>query len=119
MSLPHHDYPSLRTALSVVSRVGWPIECWGVSIAFLYARLVGDRDADLGRSEIFMRPLKIVVEAGVAQPRPVTRDRPHHSLAGKLNAKRLYSPLSRLTIAWSTACLPAQVLMFRPGDDLT
>ena len=57
------SYPSL--ALSVASHMGWPIECWDVSTAFLYARLVGDRDTDLGGNEIFMRPPKILVETGV------------------------------------------------------
>ena len=50
------SYPSLRMALSVASHMGWPIECWDVSTAFLYARLFGDRDTDLGGNEIFMRP---------------------------------------------------------------
>ena len=43
------SYPSLRIALSVASHLGWPIECWDVATAFLYARLFGDRDTDLGR----------------------------------------------------------------------
>ena len=42
------SYPSLRIALSVASHLGWPIECWDVATAFLYARLFGDRDTDLG-----------------------------------------------------------------------
>ena len=29
------SYPSLRMALSVASHMGWPIECWDVSTAFL------------------------------------------------------------------------------------
>ena len=58
-------YPSLRIALSVASRMGWPMECWDASTAFLYARRFGDRDTDLGRNEIFMRPPKILVEVGV------------------------------------------------------
>ena len=37
------SYPSLRMALSVASHMGWPIECWDVSTAFLYARLFGTR----------------------------------------------------------------------------
>ena len=45
--------------------MGWPIECWDVSMAFLYARLFGDRNTDLGGSEIFMRPPKILVETDV------------------------------------------------------
>ena len=49
------SYPSLRMALSVASHMGWPIECWDVSTAFLYARLFGDRDTDLGGNEIFMK----------------------------------------------------------------
>ena len=28
--------------------MGWPLECWDISTAFLYARLFGDRDTDLG-----------------------------------------------------------------------
>ena len=59
------SYPSLRMALSVASHMGWPIECWDVSTAFLYARLFGDRDTDLGGNEIFMRPPKILVETKV------------------------------------------------------
>ena len=46
------SYPSLRMALSVASHMGWPIECWDVSTAFLYPRLFGDRDTDLGGNEI-------------------------------------------------------------------
>ena len=38
--------PMLRM-LSLASHQGWPIETWDVSTAFLYARLYGDRDADL------------------------------------------------------------------------
>ena len=38
------SYPALRMAMSVASHMGWPIECWDVSTAFLYARLFGDRD---------------------------------------------------------------------------
>ena len=41
-------YPSLRMALAVTSRTGWPIECWDISTARRYARLFGDRDTDLG-----------------------------------------------------------------------
>ena len=48
--------------------MGWPIECWDVSTAFLYAGLFGDRDTDFGGSEILIRPLKILVDVGVAQP---------------------------------------------------
>ena len=54
-------------ALSVASHVGWPIECWDVSTAFLYARLFADRDTDLGGNEIFMRPPKILVETKVVE----------------------------------------------------
>ena len=57
--------PSLRIALSVASHLGWPIECWDVATAFLYARLFGDRDTDLGGNEIVMRPPKILVETKV------------------------------------------------------
>ena len=53
------SYPALRMALSVASHMGWPVECWDVSTAFLYARLFGDRDTDLGGNEIYMRPPKI------------------------------------------------------------
>ena len=59
------SYPALRMALSVASHMGWPIECWDVSTAFLCARLFGDRDTDLGGNEIFMRPPKILVETKV------------------------------------------------------
>ena len=56
------SYPSFRMALSVASHMGWPIECWDVSTAFVYARPLGDRDTDLGGNEIFVRPPKILVE---------------------------------------------------------
>ena len=59
--------PSFRMAVSVASHMGWPVECWGVSTAFLYARRFGDRDTDLGGSGIFMRPPKILIEAGAVQ----------------------------------------------------
>ena len=59
------SYPALRMALSVASHMRWPIECWDVSTAFLYARLFGDRDTDLGGNEIVMRPPKILVETNV------------------------------------------------------
>ena len=59
------SYPALRMALSVASHMGWPVECWDVSTAFLYARLFGDRDTDLGGNEIYMRPPKILVETEV------------------------------------------------------
>ena len=59
------SYPALRMALSVASHMGWPVECWDVSTAFLYARLFGDRDTDLGGNEIYMRPPKILVETNV------------------------------------------------------
>ena len=67
---PHTRYPAfkmafLKMALSVTSHMGWPIECWDVSTAFLYARLFGDKDTDLGGNEIFMRPPKILVETKV------------------------------------------------------
>ena len=41
------------------------MECWDVSTAFLYARLFGDRDTDLGGNEIYMRPPRILVETNV------------------------------------------------------
>ena len=66
------SYPSLRMALSVASHTGWPIECWDVSTAFLYARLFGDRDTDLGGNEIFRRPPKILVETKVVDCYTVT-----------------------------------------------
>ena len=59
------SYPALRMALSVASHMGWPVECWDVSTAFLYARLFGDRDTDLGGNEIYMRPPKILIETEV------------------------------------------------------
>ena len=59
------SYPSLRMALSVASHMGWPVECWDVSTAFLYARLLGDRDTNLGGNEIYMRPPRILVETKV------------------------------------------------------
>ena len=59
------SYPALRMALSLASHMGWPVECWDVSTAFLYARLFGDRDTDLGGNEIYMRPPKILVETKV------------------------------------------------------
>ena len=61
------SYPALRMALSVASHMGWPVECWDVSTAFLYARLFGDRDTDLGGNEIYMRPPKILVETKVVE----------------------------------------------------
>ena len=59
------SYPALRMALSVASHMGRPVECWDVSTAFLYARLFGDRDTDLGGNEIYMRPPRILVETNV------------------------------------------------------
>ena len=59
------SYPALRMALSVASHMSWPVECWDVSTAFLYARLFGDRDTDLGGNEIYMRPPRILVETEV------------------------------------------------------
>ena len=61
------SYPALRMALSVASHMGWFIECWDVSTAFLYARLFGDRGTDLGGNEIFMRPPKILIETKVVE----------------------------------------------------
>ena len=54
-------------ALSVAS-LGWPIECWDVSTAFLYARLFGDRDTSFEGNKIFMKPPKILVETEVVAP---------------------------------------------------
>ena len=62
MSSQLPSYPALRLALSVALHMGWPIECWDVSTAFLYERLFGDRDTDIGGNEIFTRPPKILVE---------------------------------------------------------
>ena len=86
-------YPSLRMAPSVASHMAWPIECWDISTAFLFARLFGDRDTDLGGSvEIFMRPPKILFETEVVSPGVVWKSRkpcmdfePHLSL-GKPSA---------------------------------
>ena len=61
------SYPALRMALSVASHMGWPVECWDVSTAFLYARLFGDRDTDLGGNEIYMRPPKILIDTDVVK----------------------------------------------------
>ena len=61
------SYPALRMALSIASHMGWPVECWDVSTAFLYARLFGDRDTDLGGNEIFMRPPKILIDTEVVK----------------------------------------------------
>ena len=82
--------PSLRMALSVASHMGWPIECWDVSMAFLYARLFGDRDTDLGGSEIFMRPPKILVETKVVEDGVVWK------------IKRALYGLRASPIAWET-----------------
>ena len=54
-------------ALSVASHMGWPIEGWDVSTAFLYARLFGDRDTDLGGNKIYTRPPKILTETKVVE----------------------------------------------------
>ena len=84
------SYPSLRMALSVASHMGWPIECWDVSTAFLYARLFGDKDTDLGGNEIFMKPPKILVETKVVED----------GLVWKIK-KALYG-LRTSPIAWET-----------------
>ena len=84
------SYPSLRMALSVASHMGWPIECWDVSTAFLYARLFGDRDTDLGGNEIFMRPPKILVETKVVEEGVVWK------------IKRALYGLRTSPIAWET-----------------
>ena len=62
------SYPSLRMTLSAAPHMGWPIECWDVSTAFLYARLFADRETDLGGNEIFTKPPKILVETQVVAP---------------------------------------------------
>ena len=78
-------------ALSLASHMGWPVECWDVSTAFLCARLFGDRDTDLGGNEIFMRPPKILVETKVVAEGVVWKiKRPcmasgHRQLLGKLS----------------------------------
>ena len=84
------SYPSLRMALSVASHMGWSIECWDVSTAFLYARLFGDRDTDLGGNEIFMRPPKILVETKVVEEGVVWK------------IKRALYGLRTSPIAWET-----------------
>ena len=84
------SYPSLRMALSVASHVGWPIECWDVSTAFLYARLFGDRDTDLGGNEIYVRPPKILVETKVVEEGVVWK------------IKRALYGLRTSPIAWET-----------------
>ena len=65
----------------------WPIECWDVSAAFLYAGL---RDTNLRGNEIFTSPPKIFDEAGVVKPEK----------SGRLN-KALYG-LRTSPIAWET-----------------
>ena len=49
--------------------MGWAIECWDVSMAFLCARLFGDMETDLGGNEIFVRPPKILVKTEVVSHR--------------------------------------------------
>ena len=44
---------------------GMAIRVLGRFHAFLYARLFGDRDTDLGGNEIFMRPPKVLVDTKV------------------------------------------------------
>ena len=84
------SYPALRMALSVASHMGWPVECWDVSTAFLYARLFGDRDTDLGGNEIYMRPPRILVETKVVADGVVWKTK-----------KALYG-LRTSPIAWET-----------------
>ena len=60
--------------------MGWPIECWDVSTAFLYAPLFGYRDTDLGGNETFMRPTKILVETEVVSPDVVIKT---HGVVGR------------------------------------
>ena len=110
--------------------MGWPVECWDVSTAFLYARLFGDRDTDLGGNEIYMRPPKILVETKVVEDGVVWKIK-----------KALYG-LRTSPIAWETErdntlkslqwahddvsyrLLPCQgslclwtVVLLRPGED--
>ena len=59
------SYPMLRMLLSLASYLGWPIETWDVSTAFLYARLYGDRDTDLDGQYIYMRPPKVIEKLGL------------------------------------------------------
>ena len=61
---------------------------------FLYARLFGDRDTDLGGSEIFMKPPKILVETGVVDD----------GVAWKI--KRPLYGLRTSPIAWETEEIP-------------
>ena len=56
-------YPSLGMALSAASCMGWLVECWGVSTAFICSIVWRQ-----GGNEIFMRPPKILVDAGVVSP---------------------------------------------------
>ena len=84
------SYPALRMALSVASHMGWPVECWDVSTAFLYARLFGDRDTDLGGNEIFMRPPKILIDTKVVEEGVVWK------------IKRALYGLRTSPIAWET-----------------
>ena len=74
----------------MASHMGWPMECWDVSTAFLYAHFFGDRDTDLGGNEIFMRPPKILVETKVVEDGMVWRIK-----------KALYG-LRTSPIAWQT-----------------
>ena len=111
---PRH--PSLRMALSVASHMGWPIECWDVSTAFLY--------------EIFMRPPKILVEAGVVLPGSVwkikkalyglspiawgtERDNTLESLKWNHNAYLVMSHMSRsLRMRWLKESSPLTLTIF-------
>ena len=70
--------------------MGWPVECWDVSTAFLYARLFGDRDTDLGGNEIYMRPPKFLWRLKSLQK--VSRGRSKKALYG----------LRTSPIAWET-----------------
>ena len=95
-------YPALRMALSVASHMGWPLECWDVSTAFLYARLFGDRDTDLGGNKIYIRPPRILVETNVVAEVVVWKIK-----------KALYG-LRTSPIAWETLWT---VVPMRPGED--
>ena len=70
------SYPALRMALSVASHMEWPIECWDVSTAFLYARLYFDSaPKDPNRDEGRRRWCRVENQEG-----PLWSSYPTHSL---------------------------------------
>ena len=120
-------YPWL--APSLASHMGCPIECWDVSTAFLYARLFGDRDTDLGGSEVFMRPPKILVEAGVVASGIVWKIKALYGLRTSPTTWQSERDNTIKSLKWNhnkmeyrllpcpgTPCLWTLV-PFRPGDD--